>query len=171
MVDGFGVHAMPFKQKRNLVFLLFLLSAACNCSGMRTLHDASSSEQVASGTIVGIVKDLDEDPIANASILLKCLASNLQYDTSTNWYGKYVFKKIPPGLYSVCITAYDFQKKFLKEVPISAGTTLRLRSILVEDPAKRIVIRDPIPMINHRNATSGIRVWQDDKGVMHVENE
>jgi hypothetical protein len=138
---------------------------------MRSPQDASRSDQAAVGKVVGIVKDLGEDPIVDASILLICPASNMQYQATTNWYGKYVFKKIPPGLYSISIKAYYYQKKSIDEVAVSANTTLRLSTVLVDDQEKRIVFRDPIQLINYRNATSGIRVWQDQKGIVHIENE
>jgi hypothetical protein len=123
------------------------------------------------GKVVGIVENLGEDPITNASILLKSSVGNMQYEATTNWYGKYVFRKIPPGFYSISIKAFDYQKKSIDKVAVSAGTTVRLSSVLVEDPKKWIVIRDPYPMIKFRSTTSGIRVWQDAKGIVHVENE
>jgi hypothetical protein len=162
---------MPFHPKGHLVLMFLLFSAACGQSVMRSPQDAPRSDQAAKGKVVGIVKDLGEDPIAGASILLKCSSSNMQYEATTNWYGKYVFRKVPPGLYSISIKAYDYQKKSLDKVAVSAATTLRLTSVLIEDPEKLIVFRDPAQMINHRTATSGIRVWQDHKGIVHVENE
>jgi hypothetical protein len=162
---------MPVFLKCGVAVLVLMSLLACCQGAKQGPHDVSQLAACLSGKIVGIVRDLDDDPIVNAAVLLRDSAGNVQHETKTDSYGKYAFKRVPPGAYSLCIKAHDYITAMLDGATVSLGKTVRPRTTLVEDPEKVFVIRDPIPMVRRHSTASGVRVWQDDKGIIHVENE
>src|SRR5262245_15618687 len=82
--------------------------------------------QAGTGTITGTVTDPAGATVANASVEVKNSDTNVLYPTVTTDTGAYTVLRLPPGPYSVTITAPGFKKLTRSGLTVDAGQTLPL---------------------------------------------
>jgi hypothetical protein len=82
--------------------------------------------QAGTGTITGTVTDPTGAAIANAPIDLRNTDTNVPYPTVTTETGAYTVLRLPPGPYSVTVTAPGFKKLIRSGLTVDAGQTLPL---------------------------------------------
>ncbi len=66
--------------------------------------------QVTSGTIFGTVKDQSGAVVANAAVTVSDAATAVSRTVSTNDSGGFVAANLPPGTYTVTVSATGFKK-------------------------------------------------------------
>jgi|SRR5579871_3608707 len=82
--------------------------------------------QAGTGTITGTVTDPAGAVIANAGIEVQNTETNAPYPTVTTDTGAYTVPRLPPGPYSVTVTAPGFKKLTRSGLTVDAGQTLAL---------------------------------------------
>ena len=82
--------------------------------------------QAGTGTITGIVTDPGGAVIANASVEVRNTETNAPYPTVTTDTGAYTVLRLPPGPYSVTVTAPGFKRLMRSGISVDAGQTVPL---------------------------------------------
>ena len=82
--------------------------------------------QAGTGTITGVVSDPAGAVIAGASIEVRNTDTNAPYPTVTTDTGAYTVTRLPPGPYSVSVSAPGFKKFTRTGLTVDAGQTLPL---------------------------------------------
>src|SRR5262249_31740061 len=82
--------------------------------------------QAGTGTITGQVTDPAGALVANAGIEVKNTDTNVAYPTVTTDTGAYTVLRLPPGPYSVTVTAPGFKTLNRSGLTVDAGQTLPL---------------------------------------------
>src|SRR5215475_2158361 len=82
--------------------------------------------QAASGTITGTVTDPAGAVVANAAVEVKGSETNVPYPTVTTETGAYTVLRLPPGPYTVTVSASGFKKLTRSGLTVDAGQTLPL---------------------------------------------
>jgi len=101
----------------------FLLSTLVLCNAL--LAQVSIT-----GKIAGVVTDPSGAAVPNASVKVESAALMVPRTTTTHADGSYLFDLLPPGAYSVTVTASGFQTLEQTGVQISAGFTATVNSKL-----------------------------------------
>jgi hypothetical protein len=82
--------------------------------------------QAGTGTITGTVTDPAGAAVANAPIDVRNTDTNVPYPTVTTETGAYTVLRLPPGPYSVTVSAPGFKKLIRSGLTVDAGQTLPL---------------------------------------------
>lgn len=73
------------------------------------------------GTVLGLVTDPAEAAVPGATVQLQDTATGVVRSVTTNIAGRYVFVGVPPGTYSVKVTAPGFQQAVVPAVVVEVG--------------------------------------------------
>lgn len=98
------------------------------------------------GKIAGRVIDLNtKDPIPGVNIVI----SGTSLGAATNIEGWYVINNIPPGVYSIMVSAVGYQKKQINGIKVSVDFTTKLNVELGEEAValETVVVEATAPMI------------------------
>ncbi len=82
--------------------------------------------QAGTGTITGTVTDPSGAVVANAPVEVRNTDTNFPYPTVTTATGSYTVLRLPPGPYTITITAPGFKKLVRAGLTVDAGQTLPL---------------------------------------------
>jgi hypothetical protein len=82
--------------------------------------------QAGTGTITGTVTDPAGAVIANANVEVRNTDTNVPYPTVTTETGAYTVLRLPPGSYSITISAAGFKRLIRSGLTVDAGQTLPL---------------------------------------------
>src|SRR5580658_10648622 len=82
--------------------------------------------QAGTGTITGTVTDPAGAVVASAPVEVRNTDTNFPYPTITTATGAYTVTRLPPGPYSVTVTAAGFKKLVRSGLSVDAGQTLPL---------------------------------------------
>jgi hypothetical protein len=80
--------------------------------------------QAGTGTITGTVTDPTGAAVANAPVDVRNTDTNVPYPTVTTETGAYTVLRLPPGPYSVTVSAAGFKKLIRSGLTVDAGQTL-----------------------------------------------
>ncbi|HEY7386886.1 MAG TPA: carboxypeptidase regulatory-like domain-containing protein, partial [Bryobacteraceae bacterium] len=86
--------------------------------------------QAGTGTITGIITDPTGAAIANANVEVRNTETNAPYPTATTETGAYTVPRLPPGPYSVTVSASGFKKLTRSGISVDAGQTIPLNLTL-----------------------------------------
>src|SRR5215471_14969104 len=82
--------------------------------------------QAGTGTITGTITDPAGAVVANAPVEVRNTDTNVPYPTVTTETGAYTVVRLPPGPYSVTVSAAGFKKLNRSGLAVDAGQTLPL---------------------------------------------
>jgi hypothetical protein len=82
--------------------------------------------QAGTGTITGTVTDPAGAVVANASVEVRNTDTNVPYPTVSTETGAYTVVRLPPGPYSVTVSAAGFKKLTRSGLAVDAGQVLPL---------------------------------------------
>src|SRR6516162_6946495 len=82
--------------------------------------------QAGTGTITGTISDPAGAVVANASVEVRNTDTNVPYPTVSTDTGAYTVLRLPPGPYSVTVSASGFKKLTRSGLTVAAGQTLPL---------------------------------------------
>ena len=96
------------------------------------LAAASARAQLATGSIVGTVKDPSGSAIASAAVSSVHLATGRERHTTSNERGDFVLSSIESGTYKLTFSAPGFKTKILENLNLTTGTTLPTGDVNLE---------------------------------------
>lgn len=102
------------KLGRALASLLLVVLVLC----------AGLSAQVINGSIAGDVKDSSGAYVAKAGVTIKAPAIGVNIQTTTNANGTFFVPSLPPGTYSITVTAPGFKQITKTEIVLATGDKL-----------------------------------------------
>jgi len=88
--------------------------------------------QFASGSIGATVADSTGAVIPNAKVVLKNEASGVVRDTVTNNSGNFDFPSVPPGTYTLTVSATGLRTSEQTGITLTQGSTLRMPTISLQ---------------------------------------
>jgi hypothetical protein len=88
--------------------------------------DCRLQAQAVSGTVVGNVTDPLGSVVPNAQVSIVLTGQSTVYTTVTNESGNFTEPNLPPGTYTLTITAPSFKKEVRDNVVIDTNTTTRI---------------------------------------------
>ncbi len=136
-----------------LLFLLLLADVAARAQG------------AASGALGGVVADASGAAIPNATVQLHSADANTTQTTATDREGEFHFGQLPPGDYSLRISASGFDTLQVEHTAVEVGRSVRLApSLTVAGPAQTIQVDavDELPAFDSPvNATLSPEDLQD----------
>src|SRR5690242_12806722 len=97
------------------------LFAAILCLG---LLSTALFGQAGTGTISGTVTDPAGAVVANAAVEVRNTETNAPYPTVTTDTGAYTVLRLPPGPYTLTVTAPGFKRLIRSGLTVDAGQTL-----------------------------------------------
>src|SRR5579871_6277091 len=102
-----------------------LLVGLTMCLGLTTciFIAQTAMAQTVSGDITGTVTDSSKAAIANASVAATNEATGLSFTAVTNGVGEYRFVNLPPGSYTIAVTAPGFAKSVVKGFAVELNKT------------------------------------------------
>lgn len=104
--------------------------------------------QAVTATLVGAVNDSAGQPIENAQVMITEQQTGIRHQGVTNNSGNYIFTLLPPGLYSVSVSAQGFQTKLTQEVNVPVNTTARVDcSLAPGEVSQSITVTDAAPLL------------------------
>ena len=108
-------HAPKFQ-----AFFLFLVTAASLIAGDVTLGK-SAYAQVITGDLVGTVSDNTGAVIPGATITVVNVGTQAKRTVTSNEQGEYSFALLPPGDYTLDVSALGFKSYSVTKIALSAG--------------------------------------------------
>lgn len=96
--------------------------------------------QTSTGAISGVVTDASGAVVANAIVKVSNEATGQAWTTASGSSGEFQLQKLPPGLYSLEVSAPGFQVFHLNKISVSAGSVANLSVKLVVESARKVVI-------------------------------
>lgn len=121
----------------------------------------AAQAQAVSGTIVGTVTDASGASVANAQVILVLTGQGTVHTTVTNASGNYTEPDLPPGVYSVTITAEGFKKDIRQNVALETNTTSRVDVALATgSTTEEITVTDAPPQLQTDRADISTTISQ-----------
>ncbi len=129
----------------------------------------TSSYAGTTGKLAGKVTDAQTgEPVVGATILLQGTSMGAATDINGYYYVDY----IPPGDYTVSISAVGYQKVVVNEVPIKIDLTFTLDMKLNQEAinAKEVVVTARRPIVQKDLTSSSVTISSSDISKMPVES-
>ncbi|MBI2687322.1 MAG: TonB-dependent receptor [Acidobacteria bacterium] len=131
------------------------------------LFSLSAYTQTATGTITGSITDSTGAAVANAKVLITNTGTNARVETTTNHEGNYTAPLLPPGAYSINVTASGFkatdQAGIILQVQQQARVNITLQ---VGSMAESITIQGDAAVVEA--TTSSIGKVVDNKRILEL---
>src|SRR5215471_16404589 len=86
----------------------------------------SSFGQAVSGSLLGTVSDSTGATVANAKVTATNTATATPYETVTNDGGNFTIPNLPPGRYTVTVTAQGFKKETHQNIDVLINSSTRV---------------------------------------------
>jgi hypothetical protein len=115
---------------RNLSGIRFIIISAGLLSGLAIIEPQIARGQLLQGTINGNVTDSSQAALAGAKVVVTEQGTGFQRDTVTSAAGVYTLPELPPGSYTVRISASGFQPYTRTGVVVTVQTTTRVDAAL-----------------------------------------
>ncbi len=123
LAAGRSVCALLFGERVHSQHLQNLLAAfvLCFLFGNGALH-----AQAVSGTMVGTVTDSGGAVVSNAQVAIILTGQSALHASVTNESGNFSEPNLPPGIYTVTVTAPGFKKEVRENIVLNTDTTTRV---------------------------------------------
>jgi len=134
------------------VRMMCLLALAVNAFG----------QTPGTGAISGVVYDPSNRVIANAEVLAVNEATQASRSVNTTAEGVFRFPLLPPGSYTVTVTAAGFAPRVSKSVPVTVSETSSLSvTLTVTQASANVVVEGGAEMAELESSTLGRAVEQE----------
>ena len=74
-----------------------------------------------SGVLKGQIRDNNDEPIPQASVVLMLDGNNTQFGNTTDEYGEYIIINITPGNYELFVSATGYRKVVISGIVIAVN--------------------------------------------------
>src|SRR5262245_26836484 len=116
---------MPLKATQERCTMSYLrIAAAAMLAAAVTFHVPAAKAQVYTGQITGLIQDQGDAVVAGAAIKAINKQTGVAFSTISGGDGMYRLLSLPPGEYSVNVSAPGFEQSFQESV------TLRVADVL-----------------------------------------
>src|SRR5262249_54142958 len=110
--------------------------------------------QVTRGSLSGLVNDQTGAAVSGAKIVAKHVATNEEFQTTTDAQGAFFFPSMPLGQFSVTIEAAGFKRLEAQGVTLEVGTPAKLNvSLEAGQFSESVVVSGSQEMVNTTNPT------------------
>ena len=117
--------------------------------------------QAVSGTIVGTVTDPNGDVVPNAQITLVLTGQSTVHNAVTNESGNFTEPDLPPGIYTVTVTATGFKKVIRQNITLDTNTTARVDAALATgDVSDTVTVSSAPPELQTDRADISTQIGQ-----------
>ena len=100
------------------------------CAAVFGLGVSSAHAQAVNGTILGTVTDPAGSAVPNAQVTIVLSGQSTVHNSVTNDSGNFTEPNLPPGTYTVTITAQGFKKEIRENIALDTNTTSRVDASL-----------------------------------------
>ncbi len=117
--------------------------------------------QLYTGSLAGLVLDPSNAPVMGAKITLTNSDRNTSTDVKTDSSGRYLFRSLSPGSYSINVEAPGFDQlnqRVVIDVNANLSTEARLR---LSSHRETLLVQDPPSAVNIGDATIGLTLTRD----------
>ncbi len=112
--------------------------------------------QAIKGTLLGTVTDTSGAAVANATVTLTEMRTNISNTTTTNSSGNYVFSNIPDGVYRVESSLSGFKKVVREGIEVKVNTTVRIDlDMEVGNVTETVSVTAEAPLLQTDRADTG----------------
>lgn len=116
-----------------------------------------SFAQLYTGSLTGTVEDPSGAGVADAKITLNDTERNMGSSTTTDKSGRYIFRSLFPGTYSVTVEAQGFEQYELNNIVIAVDASLSADAKLrVSSRRDTVVVETETPVTQVEDATFGL---------------
>jgi hypothetical protein len=113
------------------------------------------AQQSQGGSVNGAVTDSSGGSVAQATVKVRNLATNLEQTATTTHDGSYSIIDLPIGTYSVTVTKDGFKVEEFTEILVRGGLTTTVNAQLVPGQVSSTVIVTGTPLLNQTDTTNG----------------
>jgi iron complex outermembrane receptor protein len=139
---------MTFRRTYLLATVVLLALATPRCRIVQA--------QTSTGAISGVVTDASGAVVANASVKGTNEATGQALTAASGPSGEFQLQNLPPGFYSVEVSAQGFQVFHANKISVSAGSVANLPVKLVVESAHKVVIVNGGPADDYKPANVAI---------------
>ena len=115
------------------------IGRACAVLSLLALFAFSASAQLTEATLKGVVTDTSGKVIAGSPVNTKSESTGQNRSTVTDGNGAFVVPELPPGAYTISVTAPGFKTFEQKGLPLSVGQTTQLNIQLQVGEVKEVI--------------------------------
>ncbi len=108
----------------------FLRSALVGLAALAVCTALAAAQSASAGAVVGTVTDSTGAAIPGAALALTNTGTGLVLRQGTNASGGYTFASVPPGAYTLAVTATGFQRRLVKGLTIQVNKTATINAKL-----------------------------------------
>lgn len=141
-----------------------LLVAACIIAP-RQYASAQKSTSIATGSIVGVIKDPTGAVIADAHVELHSTIGNFHENRASDRFGHFSFVSVPAGEYELTVIASGFASQVLRPLTVARGAEL------TEDLSLKIAVEVATVEVEGQDASSiaasSLKVQASDSSQSH----
>jgi hypothetical protein len=133
------------------------------CLALIVLPAMVYPQDVQTGSITGVVRTPDGEPLAGVIVLLKGSALMIpDIDAVSNKAGVYHFASLPPGIYELSILIKGLETMVLKGIEVSAGEAVTMDvDLTLVAPRETVVVEAKSPVFA-RPGTAEVAALDDD---------
>jgi hypothetical protein len=130
----------------------------------------AAAQTAGEGAIVGTVKDATGAVIPNAKVTATNQATNIATTRTSSSAGFYSITPLPPGTYTIRVTATDFKTLVQENLVLDALQTLGFNPVLVVGAqTQSITVTAAPPVLETENATLGLTMENADYANLPVQ--
>ncbi|MCI0625238.1 MAG: carboxypeptidase-like regulatory domain-containing protein [Acidobacteria bacterium] len=156
---------MPRRGWLNMGCIIYV----CLLAGLVVLAGSNSAyaQGGASGTFVGVVKDLTGAVIPGATVSIRNRDTNFTLNDKTREVGEYTFSYVPVGYYEIRVTKESFRTAVVPNVKLDTGATFRVDLTLeVGEVGQSVEVTAAAPIMQTEEPSVGYLV--EEKRVLEL---
>ncbi len=121
----------------------------------------SLKAQAVSGTIVGTILDPNGAVVPNAQVTITLTGQSTVHNAVTNESGNFTEPDLPPGIYTVTVTATGFKKVIRQNITLDTNTTARVDAALATgDVSDTVTVSSAPPELQTDRADISTQIGQ-----------
>jgi len=146
------VSSFPRLWQITLTGILFLLLVA----GFITLSPRVAQAQAYGGSLTGVATDPSDALVPRAQVVLTDDEKGFKYSATTNSEGRYILRNLPPGKYSLTITATGMRPHTQAGIILTVGQNAQADAHFeLQGTAETVSVMETAPLLQTQDASTG----------------